>query len=71
MAKLPAGWILIPKTKDGVTVLYETRELVKCKDCKHSKRMCQPWNDLICQKHGGANTPEWFCADGERRDGDG
>lgn len=40
--------------------------VVRCRDCKHSKRMCQPWNDLICDKHGGANLPDWFCADGER-----
>ena len=42
--------------------------VVRCRDCKHSKRMCQPWNDLICDKHGGANMPDWFCADGEREE---
>ena len=46
------------------------QEIVRCRDCKHSKRMCQPWNDLICKKHGGANTPDWFCADGERKEGE-
>ena len=45
-------------------------EIVRCKDCKHSKRMCQPWYDLICEKHGNANTPDWFCADEKRRDDD-
>ena len=41
-------------------------ELVRCKDCKHARRMCQPWNDLVCEKNGQTNKPYLFCADGER-----
>ena len=53
----------------AVKYLKEQPEIVRCLDCKHSKRMCQPWNDLICEKHGSANAPDWFCADGERDEG--
>lgn len=54
--------------KDALELLKDPDQVkvVRCRDCKHSKRMCQPWNDLICDKHGGANLPDWFCADGER-----
>jgi hypothetical protein len=41
-------------------------ELIRCKDCKHARQMCQPWNDIVCEKNGQVNTPDWFCADGER-----
>lgn len=47
----------------------EHPKIVRCKDCKHARRMCQPWNDLVCEKNGQANKPEWFCADGEREKG--
>ena len=43
--------------------------VVRCKDCKHARRMCQPWNDLVCEKNGQVNKPDWFCADGERKEG--
>ena len=42
-------------------------ELVRCKDCKFYNE-----NSGVCYRgivHGYAET--WFCADGERRDGDG
>ena len=38
--------------------------IVRCKDCKHW------WYGNYCDKHGkGQENAEWFCADGERRDG--
>ncbi len=52
----------------GMPLLETPQELIRCKDCKHSKRMYQPWNDLICEKHGRANTPDWFCADGKPKE---
>ena len=42
-------------------------EIVRCKDCKNAQRMCQPWNDLVCEKNGIVNRPDFYCADGEKR----
>ena len=36
------------------------QELVRCKDCKH-RLECNYWIE---------NGDDWYCADGERRDGD-
>ena len=36
------------------------QELIRCKNCKY-------WNPWRCTKYGGTKTPDWFCADGERR----
>jgi hypothetical protein len=68
MAELPAGWIFIPKMKDAVTITVEKRELVVCKDCKYSEKMCKPWDDIVCTRNRATHCPDWFCADGERRD---
>ena len=40
------------------TGVCEKEELVRCKDCKHARRMCQPWNDLVCEKNGQTNRPQ-------------
>lgn len=40
--------------------LKEQPQIVRCKDCKH-KELCE-------EKIGGKIIPDWFCADGERRD---
>lgn len=46
-------------------------ELIRCKDCKHG----EPCNegDVYCNNDIGTfespvHKPDWFCADGERRD---
>ena len=41
---------------DGSQIIEESRELVRCVDCKRYPNCCRiPRND-----------PGWFCADGER-----
>ena len=44
------------------------KEIVRCKDCKHG----EPWGVLIgcgtTKGFGITHKPDWFCADGERRD---
>lgn len=47
-------------------------EVVRCKDCVHWQP--EPMGDvMMC--YGGANgrytAPDWFCADGRRKDNDG
>jgi len=45
--------------------------VVRCKDCKHryfaDNRVLseQTW---VCEKDGLEKRPDWYCADGERRD---
>ena len=43
----------------------EIPELVRCKDCKHYDSETQSCLDGL----DGIFQPEWFCADGERKDG--
>lgn len=43
-------------------------ELIRCKDCKYSEQMCKPWKDLFCIQNRATHIPDWFCADGERRE---
>lgn len=49
-------------------------EIVRCNDCKHLEHLA--WLDekngeecYVCRKHSftGMRSPDWFCADGERR----
>ena len=36
-------------------------EIIRCKDCK---------KEALCRRHWDKDD-DWFCADGERKDGDG
>ena len=52
---------------DGSSKVFEIKELVRCKDCKHGEKA----NDVyLCGKlrgFGTSHNSEWFCADGERK----
>ena len=49
-------------------------ELVRCKDCKHRSDIMydyygNPNNKVyVCQINDLAKKPDWFCADGERKE---
>ena len=43
-------------------IIVDAVPVVRCKDCKYFKT----W---LCQNED--NSDNWFCADGERKDGDG
>lgn len=46
--------------------LYDIVEVVRCKDCRHWEQdviFVEGW--CRCRRQG---NPEWFCADGERRE---
>lgn len=46
-------------------------KIVRCKDCKHYKDgFCYNPNTYDDEKTRGNTSPNWFCADGERRDDD-
>lgn len=73
-------------TMKGVAILNEfpaadVVEVVRCGKCKYGKYTGTEW---FCDKHSGRadrfgedasyheyHSKYWFCADGERRDGDG
>ena len=51
-------------------------ELIRCKDCIHGETITDAITRttyILCSnKHDHySRNPEWFCADGERRSGDG
>ena len=62
-----AEWII--EVKDGKFPIGKWSPLVRCKDCKHSKRddFC---NCRWCQKPGSIKVvkDEFYCAYGERKD---
>ena len=46
-----------------------SRELVRCKDCKHYRDgFCYNPNTYDDEKTRGNTVPDWFCADGEREE---
>ena len=51
--------------RDGYSKRDE--EIVRCKDCKHYDSETQSCLDGL----DGIFQPDWYCADGERKDGDG
>lgn len=59
---------------DGSHDVKRFRELVRCKDCKYGYHLLDTKNGVIikyriaCFKHPELmQSPDWFCADGERR----
>lgn len=67
----------IVKIADDVTedddVLYgkPAKELIRCKDCKYwqtNTQFCTRWSAPFATQH---TSPNWYCADAERKDGDG
>ena len=50
----------------------EQPEIVRCKDCKHRDETTEDCAnvDSVCYRNGYIKE-DWFCADGERKDGDG
>lgn len=68
MAKMPDGWIITPRIENGVTVVLETAELVKCKNCKHWQADWTPENHSghYCSQIDVFSDADFYCADGEK-----
>ncbi len=50
-------------------LLKEQPQIVRCKDCRHYKDgFCYNPNTYDDGKTRGNTVPDWYCADGERRD---
>lgn len=57
------------QAKDILSMLKEHTEIIRCKDCIYYD---PEWVDEECRLFRDFTTePEWFCADGKRRDDDG
>jgi len=57
--------------KAVVGVLECTPHIVRCKDCKYwqtNTQFCTRWSAPFATQH---TSPNWYCADAERKDGDG
>ena len=58
---------------DGSPKTFEIQELIRCKDCEHcyfASNRVPDERSYACGKHGIDIVPDWFCADGKRRDDD-
>lgn len=47
----------------------ERIELVRCKDCKYGRTAVSAYADMYCERLGRCVTADWFCADGEKKEG--
>lgn len=46
-------------------------EIVRCKDCEYwrtNTQFCTRWSAPFATQH---TSPNWYCADAERKEGDG
>lgn len=50
--------------KAVLALLKEQPEIVRCRDCKH----WSPEHEGLCPYNDIFTVPDWFCADGERKD---
>ena len=52
--------------KDAMELLKAQPKIVRCKDC-----VSRDPRDGMCEHVQQIRDPDWFCADGDRRDDDG
>lgn len=72
MAKLPDGWIFMPRMNEHnrLQIYLEQQKLVTCKSCTYwddssEVRFLGGW--CFCDKLQFSTSPDWFCADGEAK----
>jgi len=54
--------------EDAITLLKEQPEIIRCRDCKHGADTIIN-GEYLFKTCGGVNhEPDWFCADGEKKD---
>lgn len=62
---------LIDGLAQEIEQLKQRPDVVRCKDCKHQNWINAETGCIVCKFGRGTNAPDWYCADGERKDGDG
>lgn len=67
---------LIDACCNAVTLLKEQPQIVRCKDCKHRPTYPEAYGAEIdgkwcywCELHRSWKHDDWYCADGERKEG--
>lgn len=63
MTKLPAGWMIIPKSSGGDTIDLEQHELTPCADCEYFRpriNQCDYW--------GRTTHPRGYCHKARKTD---
>ena len=65
------AFVCIPHVKGkGTAVDVEILPLVLCKDCKHCYVDGENVRFNVCElDHNKVQSGDWFCADGERKEG--
>lgn len=59
---------MLKEARDHLIRKTPVEEIVQCKDCKHGEKANSVY---LCGKSRGfgiAHEPDWFCADGERKE---
>ena len=67
MARLPDGWIFMPRqdVKNRLKIVIEQIELVRCRSCKHYNTDYCGDGYGWCERRNFGTNDEWYCADGE------
>lgn len=60
--------------REVLALLKEQEAVVKCKDCKYGHQLCADYIscEISEESESGchlSHKPEWFCADGRKKDG--
>lgn len=58
---------LIHKKNERIEKLLKEHEVVRCKDCDN-KECWGRAGDVVCGIDGTPHRPDWFCADGKRKE---
>lgn len=67
---LMAEYIVSGDILAGIEGSISNGELIRCKDCKYwqtNTQFCTRWSAPFATQH---TSPNWYCADGEPKDGD-
>lgn len=74
--RLPDGWLFTPRhdEKDRTKIVVEMTEMVRCRNCKHRFDEVYGAGNVVVNAcdldHNQVMSDDWFCADGERSNGD-
>ena len=58
---------------EAISPTVDAVPVVRCKDCKHryfADNRIPSEQENVCGRNGIVVTPDWFCADAERREAD-
>ena len=71
-------WCAMEEAKEVLSMLpaVDAAPVVRCKDCRYWRQEVSPTEHWVCAHHSFNErkmytTPDFYCADGERRDDDG